>query len=69
MAARLARGEQLPGKKQEYVHSWLRRLEEADAVVAYSPETGFSYAARRPGIDTGLIREPSWRLTSFSKIK
>lgn len=63
LAARARRGDpKLSEKQRRSVASWLRRLELHDAVVGYSPDLddGFYYVARRPGRDSGLIREPDW---------
>ena len=37
---------------------WRDLLAADGLVVHYEPAAGFSYVARRPGIDLGLVREP-----------
>jgi hypothetical protein len=58
--ARQREGAELDESTAKSLASWLRSLEESNAVVHYDPDTkdGFWYVDRRPGIDLDLIREP-----------
>jgi hypothetical protein len=53
-------GETLSDSDLRNLESFKRRLKEADAVVAYLPDTeeGWWIVKARPGIDKGMIREP-----------
>ncbi len=55
--ARIERGDDTvtPRARREF-ESFKARLDAADEVIHYTPETGFVEVKRRPGIDTGLIR-------------
>lgn len=53
----------LDDRDVRYLDRWLEELRRLEAVVDYDPERGFYYTRRREGIDTGLIREPEWRLS------
>jgi hypothetical protein len=63
-AARRDAGTALSAREERMLDAWIGRLREQDAVVAYDPdrERGFYYVRRRPGVDLGLIHEPSWVL-------
>ena len=62
--------ESLPADLLRRLVNWKRRLQEADAVVDYSPllERGFVWVRRRPGVDKGLIREPAKARTRRAKV-
>lgn len=56
---RLRAGEAMAPDTAERLASWMRKLDEMDAVVHYDPETeqGFFLVPRRPG-DDGYTRRP-----------
>ena len=60
LASRVAGGEPVSGEDQRRLTQWLEDLHAAKAVVHYDPaaKEGWFYVPRRPGIDSGLIREP-----------
>ncbi|MGH8526980.1 MAG: hypothetical protein ACREXY_23080 [Gammaproteobacteria bacterium] len=64
-AARERAGEQLDSGTRRSFRSWLRTRRRLDEVVHYDPDTkeGFSYVARRKGVDVDLIREPEFKTT------
>ncbi len=59
-AARRARGEQNSPVIAAQLTNFLEQAEQLDFVVHYDPDTpeGFYRVPRRPGIDTGLVRDP-----------
>lgn len=64
--ARQREGKTLDPNTERALKSWLRSMEENDAVVHYDPDTedGFFYVPRRPEIDKDLIREPERKTTT-----
>ncbi len=60
IGARLEAGKEVRPVDLNRYQNWVAHMQEAGAVVHYeydSPE-GFYYVARRPKIDTGLVRVP-----------
>ena len=66
MAARKRAGAELTTTDESRLTSWLRKLDAADLVLHYDPDTeqGFYYVPRRPGLDLDLIREPDQKTTT-----
>ena len=59
-AARRSRGEKSAPVIEAQLDAFLAQTREHDFVIHYEPETqeGFFRVPRRPGIDTGLVRDP-----------
>lgn len=59
-AARREHGLEMSDDANQRLDVWLAKLRENDVVVTYDydSEDGFSYVRPRPGIDTGLFRDP-----------
>lgn len=57
---RVQRGEAIRPSDADRYRSWRANLDQHDAVIHYEPRSivGFWLVPRRPGIDTGVIREP-----------
>lgn len=60
-AARRQNGLEISPDANKRLDAWIAKLKENNAVVTYSYESdeGFYYVPARPGIDTGLIRDPN----------
>ena len=67
--ARRRSGFEVRAADVERLESWKRGMNEDGVVVHYDPDTeqGWWYVPRRPGIDTGLIHEPSRATTTRGK--
>lgn len=59
-------GFELTPDMEERVDGWLRGVEQDGTVLHYDPDTekGWFYVARRPDIDTDLIRVPNRKTTT-----
>lgn len=54
-------GDPLTANQEQRLNRWKETLDEQDAVVHYDGDTeqGFFLVARRPGVDTDLVRDPN----------
>jgi hypothetical protein len=58
VAARVKHGKRVSAEERRMLDAWRRQLDDQQAVVHYHRDHGFMWVPRRPGVDTGLIREP-----------
>lgn len=60
LEARRRKGLPISERERQWLTGWLAALQDADAVVAYEPNTeqGFWWVARRPEDGDGLVRQP-----------
>lgn len=68
--ARRREGMDLAPRREKQLDSWLKWLNENNAVVHYDPDTeeGFFYVPRREGVDTDLIRVPERKTTQRPRV-
>ena len=60
---RRAQGRTLTGEERRNLDHVERTLRGADQVITYDPDEGWTLVPARPGIDTGIIREPEAAMT------